>query len=73
MTLSQAKNLHANGYIHHVTKTNADGTPIRAKVTSVKTWKTRPNEVEIRVKRGMYEYATFSEIDLDQIEIGYGS
>jgi hypothetical protein len=56
--------------VHHVTKKNADGTPMRARVTSVKTWKTRPGEVIVNVKHGLYDYAQFTEKDLDRIEPG---
>ncbi len=73
MTLNEAKTLKNGDYIHHVTKKNHDGTPMRARVTSVKTWKTRPNEVLIGVKHGLYDYAKFSELELSEIELGYGS
>lgn len=35
----------------------------RVKVTSVKTWKTIPNRVEVRTKFGLYEHPTFGEDD----------
>lgn len=73
MTLEQAKNLVSGEHVHHVSKKNADGTPIRARITSVKTWKRSPHRVEVRVKHGLYDYATFSEYELDQINPGYGS
>ena len=72
MNIEQAKNLKQGDYIHHVSKTNADGTPMRARVTSVKTWKRSPDKVEVRYKRGLYEYGTFNERELDQIEPGEG-
>lgn len=71
MTLQEAKTLKIGEYIHHTTKKNADGTPMRARVTSVKTWKRSPDRVEIHVKHGMYDYAWFSESELNQIERGY--
>lgn len=40
-----------------------DGTVRNVKVTSVKVWKTRPNDVEIGVKYGMYEYAKFTMVE----------
>jgi len=73
ITLLEAKNLKSGDYIHHVSKTNADNTPMRAKVTSVKTWKTRPNEVVIGFKRGMYDYGKLNENELNDFAIGYGS
>ena len=70
MTLEEAKNLQYHEYVHSTTKKNADGSPMRAKVTSVKTWKTRPNAVEVHVKHGMYDYATFGESELHLIDKG---
>lgn len=72
VTLEKAKSLKAGDMIHHVSKTNADGTPMRAKVTSIKTWKREPGCVEVRVKHGMYDYAKFSEQNLNEIEVGDG-
>jgi hypothetical protein len=73
MTIERAETLKQGEYVHHVSKKNADGTPMRARVTSVKTWKTRPNEINVHIKRGMYEYAVFTADELGQIEPGYGS
>jgi hypothetical protein len=46
---------------------------MRARVTSVKRWKTRPDEILVKVKHGMYDYASFAETELAEIELGYGS
>lgn len=73
MTLEQAKQLKYGNYIHHTIKMNADGTPMRAKVTSIKTWKTRPERIIVRYKRGLYEYGEIREYDLDMFAEGYGS
>ena len=67
MNIKQAKQLTQGQLVYHVTKKNADGSPMRAKVTSIKTWKRSPERVEVRVKRGLYEYATFTENELDQL------
>ena len=41
----------------HVTATNADGTPLRARRNGkTKVWKTRPNEFRIPAKHGLYDY-----------------
>ena len=72
MNLQEAKTLKAGDYIHHVTKKNSDGTPMRARVTSVKTWKRSPERIEVRYKRGLYEYGTLNERELGQIEKGDG-
>ena len=72
MNLQEAKTLKAGDYIHHVTKKNSDGSPMRARVTSVKTWKRSPERIEVRYKRGLYEYGTLNERELGQIEKGDG-
>ena len=72
MTLTEAKTLKSGDYIHHVIKKNADGTPMRARVTSIKTWKRSPERIEVRCKHGLYDYATFNESELNQINIGDG-
>lgn len=73
MYLTEAKNLKAGDYVHTPNRYNADGTPMRARVTSVKIWKREPARIEVRVKRGMREFATFTSANLSDIEIGYGS
>lgn len=72
MTLHEAKNLKSGDYIHHTIKKNADGTPMRARVTSIKTWKRSPDRIEVRCKHGLYDYAVFTENELDQIAVGCG-
>jgi len=68
MTLQEAKALRKGQMVYHTTQKNADGkTAMRARVTSIKTWKRNPDRVEVRVKHGLYDYATFTEADLDQI------
>jgi hypothetical protein len=64
MNLKEAKSLYAGRHIFAKGRYNANGTAMGAKVTSVKTWKTRPNEVEIHYKRGMYEYGTVNEREI---------
>jgi hypothetical protein len=72
MNLQEAKQLKQGDYIHHTTKKNSDGTPMRARVTSIKTWKRSPERIEVRYKRGLYEYGAFNERELGQIEKGDG-
>lgn len=67
MTLEQAKALRPGDMTYHTSKKNADGTPMRAKVLSVKTWKTRPLDVLVSVKHGLYDYAKFDQDELVQI------
>jgi hypothetical protein len=45
---------------------NADGTAVRAKITSIKRWKTRPNDFLIAWKHGMYQYGTIGPADTNE-------
>ena len=40
---------------------------MRAKVTLIKTWKTRPECIELHLKHGLYDYPVFREYELDQL------
>ena len=64
MTLSEAKSLVVGSTVYHVSNKNADGTPQRWKVTSVKTWKTMPNRVKVGLKNGLRNYDSVSQDDL---------
>jgi hypothetical protein len=55
--------------VYHSWKKNADGTPMRAKVLSMKIWKRNESRVLVSVKRGLRDFAKFDENELDQIEI----
>ena len=55
ITLEQAKELRRGDVLHDDTATNADGSCARWRVNGmVKTWKTRPNEVRVPLKHGLY-------------------
>lgn len=42
--------------LHHRSRINADGTPVRCRVNGMcKTWKTRPTEFRLPVKHGLYD------------------
>ena len=64
MILSEAKRLRVGQHIYAKGRYNSDGTAMRGKVTSVKTWKTRPSNIEVHYKRGMYEYGVINEREL---------
>ena len=65
MTLTEAKNLTIDTTLYHRIYTNADGTPARYRVNGqVKTWKTRPNEVRVPLKRGLYEHGYLNHHNL---------
>jgi len=83
MTFNQAKKLQAGDYIHTPKYLNADNTPERYKVTSLKLWKRSPDKIRIRAKRGLYEhielnidikyYPVICKAQLSQFKLGYGS
>ena len=55
ITLKQAKQLKHGDIIYNKYYQNTDGTPQRWKINGkVKTWKTRPSEIKIPIKRGLY-------------------
>jgi hypothetical protein len=76
MNMQEARNL-SQGTILNVTRwdnpevmiTNADGTPARFKVTSVKTWKTRPNDIEVKIQRGLREFHVLTADDLSRVTV----
>lgn len=47
----------------HTTFLSVTGIVRNAKVTSVKTWKTRPNDITVNLKYGIYEYASTSWVN----------
>jgi len=68
ITLEQAKSLRPGTILYHVSNRNADGTPQRWKVNGApKTWKTRPDEVRVPVKHGLYNYGYITENILDLV------
>lgn len=70
ITLKQAKALRPGDILHHVQFKNADGTPQRWKVNGqVKTWKTRPDEVRIPIKHGLYSYDYLTHANLYLVNI----
>ena len=68
ITLEQAKSLQWRDTLYHVSNRNADGTPQRWRVNGKpKVWKTRPNEVKVPIKHGLYSYDYITERDLDLV------
>ena len=53
LTFAECKALSGHAYI-----LDRQGKIANVKITSVKTWKTRPNEIEVHCKFGLYEYFT---------------
>lgn len=65
LTLKQAKELRHGQTVYLIGLYNADGTAMRARVSgAVKTWKTRPDEVKVPIKRGMYENGYITDANL---------
>ena len=65
LTLKYCKTkLNTGDIIQHKKLRNADNTFQRFKITSIKTWKTRPDKILIGLKRGLYEYYKINETDL---------
>ena len=60
ITLDQAKKLSVGSIIY-------ESHNRRLKITSIKTWKTRPNDVEIHCKFGLYRYPVYNQDELDQL------
>lgn len=65
ITLDQAKSLQYGTILYSTLHTDSKGYPRQWRVTSVKTWKTRPNEVLIGLKFGLYDHDK-----IDQNELG---
>ena len=56
ITVAQAKGLRYGQLVYLVGEWDSDGKPSRAKVTGrVQTWKTRPNDFRVPLKRGLYD------------------
>lgn len=67
ITLEEAKNLTYRTVLHHNVYRNADGTPQRWRVNGKpKTWKTRPDEVRVPLKHGLYDYGYLTHENLDE-------
>lgn len=69
ITLEQAKNLKIGDILHQVGVYNADNTPRRWKITSIKVWKRDTNRVLIGLKHGLYSYDKITENDLHLVEL----
>jgi hypothetical protein len=68
ITLAQAKALRPGDMLHHETHKNSDGTCQRWKVSGQpKVWKTRPNEVRVPVKFGLYAHSSVTEYEFNMV------
>lgn len=56
ITANQAKGLRYSQYVYLIGEYDSDGQPSKAKVSGkVQTWKTRPNDFKVPLKRGLYD------------------
>lgn len=70
ITLDQAKGLTTGTILHHVSETNADGTPQRWRVNGqVKRWKGDTDRIKIPMKRGLYEFGYLTNDNLDLVTL----
>ena len=70
ITLEQAKALKYGDTLHHSINKNADGTPQRWRVIGKpRTWKTRPNEVQVPIKSGLKCFGHLTEDTLNLVEM----
>jgi len=68
ISLEAAKNLTHGEIIYHISHRNADQTPQRWRINGkVKTWRTRPQEISIPIKHGLYDYGYLTHNDLDLV------
>ena len=70
ITLEQAKKLKSHQTIYMIHHRNSDGTAVRWRVNGMpKTWKTRPNEVQVPLKHGLYDYGYLDQHNLHEFSL----
>ena len=70
LTLNQAKKLRTGQILYHLKNKNADGSAQRWKVNGkVKTWKTKPEKVQVPVKYGLYGHDYVTENELNMVSL----
>jgi len=72
LTLAQAKSLRPGDTLYSMIHTDSRGQPACWRVSGKpKVWKTRPDEVLVPVKHGLYEHDHLSEDQLDLVTLDY--
>lgn len=67
ITKDIALRLKTREQLYHVTLKNKDGSPYNVRVNGkVKTWKTRPNEFMLPIKRELREFGYITEQNCDE-------
>ncbi len=57
ITIDQTKNLQYGQIIYYLGARNRDGSLARFRVNGkVQTWKTRPNDIRVPLRHGLYEF-----------------
>ncbi len=70
ITFEQAKQLKHGHIIYSNQATNADGSPMRWRISGkVKLWKTRPYHIKVPIKHGLYDNSYLDHHNLDVFEI----
>lgn len=70
MKIEFAKKLVVGQYVYHTVRKSSDGMPMKAEVTSVRTWDNQPERIEVHVVRftpGLLDSAVFTENELHLI------
>lgn len=75
MTKAEAMATRHGDWLHHLTRKQGGGVPLRVRVTGkCKTWKTRPLEFRLPVIHGMYAKSGagyITEYDAHEWTLGY--
>jgi len=65
MTLKEAKQVAYGQTVYHLRAKNADGTPVRGRVCSIKRWKRTPDRIRVGLKIGWKDHMYLTNADLD--------
>lgn len=66
LDLETAKSLTAYDRLYSNKFTASNGGPITVRITSVKTWKSRPQDVLVKVKYGLREFFSIDQHKLNE-------
>jgi len=70
VSLRDAKRLRSGTTLYHKRYKNADGSAERWRVSGKpKTWKTRPKEVQVPIKHGLYDYSYLTHYNLNEFTL----
>lgn len=70
LTIEQAKSLEPGIILYEYFSINADGTPRRWRVSGKpKVWITRPHEVKVPIKHGLYTNGYLTEDNIETVAL----